>query len=132
MNLHPTSDMLTRIRNASARRFSTVKIPASRFKEALARLLVDQGWLESFEAIKPTEGHPYLLVTLKYYQQKPIIRGIKMISTPGQRIYMTQAKLNKQSSDQLETTVVSTSQGILTAIEARTKGLGGEVIFKIW
>jgi len=132
MNLHPTSDMLTRIRNASARRFSTVKVPASRFKEALAKLLVEQGWLEGLEIIKPTDGHPYLLLTLKYYHQKSIIRGIKMISTPGQRIYMSQAKINKQANNQLETLAISTSQGLLTAAEAKAKGLGGEVIFKIW
>ncbi|HAR55033.1 TPA: 30S ribosomal protein S8 [Patescibacteria group bacterium] len=132
MNTHPIADMLTRIRNASARRFSTTKVPASRFKEALAKMLVDQGWLEGFEIIKPTEGHPYLLLTLKYHRQTPIIRGIKMISTPGQRIYMNKAKLHKYISSKLETLVISTSQGLITAEEAKTMGLGGEVIFKIW
>jgi len=132
MNIHPISDMATRIRNASMRNFATVKIPASRFKEALAKILVEQGWLDGFEIIKPTDGHSYLLATLKYYRQKPIIRGIKMISTPGQRIYMNRAKLNKKFASKLETLVISTSQGLLTSEEAKNKSLGGEVILKIW
>lgn len=132
MNIHPISDMMTRIRNASARNFVAVKIPASRFKEAVAKILVEQGWLEGFEIVKPADGHPYLLATLKYSHQKTIIRGIKMISTPGQRIYMDRAKLNKKITSQLETLIISTSQGLLTAEEAKSKGLGGEVIFKIW
>lgn len=131
MNNNPIADMITRLRNASARGFLTTKVPASRFKETLARILVDQGWLEKFEVIKPAEEHPYILLTLKYAQKRPVIRDIQMVSKPGQRIYVNRAKLAKYISSQMETLVISTSAGLMTATEAKAKGLGGEAIFKI-
>jgi len=132
MNIHPIADMLTRIRNASARQAQAVKIPTSRFKETVAQLLVETGWVEKAEVVKPADEIPYLLVSLKYYREHPVIRGIRMISKSGQRIYKGKAQLAKSPSSKLETVVVSTSQGLMTGAEARAAGLGGEVLFKIW
>ncbi len=132
MNTHPIADMLTRIRNASARQAQTVKIPTSRFKEAVGQLLVETGWVEKAEVVKPTDETPYLLLSLKYYRQRPVIRGIRMISKSGQHIYMGKAQLAKNPSSKLETIVVSTSQGLMTGAEAHAASLGGEVLFKIW
>jgi len=128
----PISDMLTRIRNATARGSLTTKIPVSRQTEAIAKLLVKHGWLEAYEVIKPEAAHAYLLVTLKYYQQRPVMRGIKRISKPGQRIYMNKTELGKNLGSNLETVVVTTSHGLMTGTAARSAKLGGEVLFKIW
>jgi small subunit ribosomal protein S8 len=132
MNTHPIADMLNRIRNASGRGFATVKIPTSRFKEALSKILVETGWIERAEVIKLEETRPYLELTLRYRGQRPIIRGISMISKSGQRIYMGKAKLIKHLPSKLETVIVSTSQGLMTGQEAKKAGVGGEVLFKIW
>jgi len=128
----PIADMLTRLRNAVARKFLTTKIPTSRFKEKIAQILVDNGWIEKYELIKQTDALPYLLITFKYHQREPVIRGLQMISKPGQRIYMNNTKLTKNYFSKLETVVVSTSQGLMTSLQARDAKLGGEVLFKIW
>lgn len=128
----PIADMLNRLRNATARQFSTTQVPTSRFKEAVAEVLVKQGWLEKYELVKPEDKPAYLLLTLKYYEGRPIMRGLTRISKSGQRIYMNQAKLAKHLSNKLETVVVSTSKGLMSGTEARAAQLGGEVLFKIW
>ncbi len=130
----PIADMLTRVRNATARRSLTTKVPASRIKEAIAKILLDNGWLEKFELIKPEDAPAaYLLLTLKYHHNaQPVMRGIQRISKPGQRIYLRQAKLTRQMSSQLETLVVSTSKGLMTSAQAKAEGIGGEILFKIW
>ncbi|MFA5967189.1 MAG: 30S ribosomal protein S8 [Patescibacteria group bacterium] len=132
MNTHPIADMLTRIRNASARGFATVKIPASRLKEAIAKLLVETGWIERVELVKPEEEAAHLLITLKYYRNRPVIRGLRLISKSGQRIYQGKTQLAKNRTSRSETLVISTSQGLKTNTEAKALGQGGEVLFKIW
>ena len=126
------SDMLTRLRNATARQSLTTKVPLSRVKEAIAKILVENGWIEGYEVVKLPDVPAYLLLTLKYYRQKPIIRGIQRISKPGQKIYMNRAELDKRLPSKLETVVISTSQGLMTGAQAKSAGLGGEVLFKIW
>ena len=132
MHTHPIADMLTRIRNASARGFATVEIPTSRLKEAIAQLLVETGWIERADLIKPEETAAHLLITLKYHRNQPVIRGLRMISKSGQRIYQGKVQLAKSRTPKSETIVVSTSQGLKTGAEAKAIGLGGEVLFKIW
>ena len=133
MMTDPIADMLTRVRNATARRSLTTKVPASRIKEAIAKILLDNGWLEKFELIKPEDTPAHLLLTLKYHHNaQPVMRGIQRISKPGQRIYLRQAKLTRQMSSQLETLVISTSKGLMTSYQAKAAGLGGEILFKIW
>ena len=132
MNTDPIADMLTRIRNANACDFETVKIPASQLKQAIADILVKNGYISKSELIKPTNNHSYLLLTLRYYKNKPIINGLKRVSKPGQRTYLNLTELNKMLSSKIEDLIVSTSQGLMTGREARKKGLGGEALFKIW
>lgn len=132
MNTDPIADMLTRIRNANACDFKTVKIPASQLKQNIADILIKNGYIGKSELIKSTNHHPYLLLTLKYYKGKPIINGLKRISKPGQRIHLNLTKLNKMLSSRIEDLIISTSQGLMTGREARKKGLGGEALFKIW
>lgn len=128
----PIADMLTRLRNATMRRSLTTKVPASRVKEAIAKILVDNGWITDYEVVKLPDELPYILLTLKYYQQRPVIRGIQRISKSGQRIYMNRAELDKRLPSKLETVVISTSKGLLTGAAAKSAGLGGEILFKIW
>ncbi|MFH0912199.1 MAG: 30S ribosomal protein S8 [Patescibacteria group bacterium] len=132
MTTDPIADMLTRLRNAVARRQLTVQVPASRLKEAIARMLVGNGWIHKYELIKLPETLPYLLLTLKYQGQQPVIRGVRRISKPGQRIYMNKAQLIKSLPTKLETVIVSTSHGLMTSTTAKSQHLGGEILFKIW
>lgn len=134
MNTDPIADMLTRIRNGLARQFKTVKIPDSKIKQAIAEILVKQGYLEKFEVIKPEEKkeHPYILVTLRYYGKQPVLNGLSRISKPGQRMYLNKTGLAKSSSSRIEEIVVSTSKGLMIGQEAIKNSLGGEILFKVW
>lgn len=132
MNTDPIADMLTRIRNAVARSFKTVRIPASSLKADIAQTLVNSGYLKKYELVQPEEGHAYLMIELRYYANKSVINGLKRISKPGQRIYMNKTQLRKSLSSRVENIIVSTSHGIMTGQQAKQANLGGEVLFKIW
>jgi len=132
MNTDPIADMLTRIRNGVARQFKTVKIPASKLKQAIANLLVDQGYLNQSELINLKDQHPYLLLTLRYHDNQSIIKGLERISKPGHRIYLKANNLSKLLSSPIEDIIISTAKGLMTGRKARTTGLGGEILFKIW
>ena len=132
MNTDPIADMLTRIRNAVARSFQTVRIPASKVKADIANALVVNGYIEKYELVKPKDEHAYLILGLRYYADKPVINGLKRISKPGQRIYMNKTQLRKSLSSRIEHVIVSTSHGIMTGRQAKHAHLGGEVLFKVW
>ncbi len=127
----PIADMLTRIRNASSARHATVDIPASNMKKAIALILVDEGYIKSCEEIKD-EKQGIIRVTLKYDEKgKKVISGIKRISKPGLRIYVSKDEL-PQVLNGLGIALISTSKGIKTDRDARKEGLGGEVLAYIW
>ena len=127
----PIADMLTRIRNASSARHATVDIPASNMKKAIAQILVDEGYIKSCEEIKD-EKQGIIRVTLKYDEKgKKVISGIKRISKPGLRIYVSKDEL-PQVLNGLGIALISTSKGIKTDKDARKEGLGGEVLAYIW
>lgn len=133
MNTDPIADMLTRIRNGLARQFKTVEIPDSKIKQAIAEILVKQGYLEKFEVIKSKEKkHPYILVTIRYYGKQPVLNGLDRISKPGQRIYLTKTALKKSLKSRIEEIIVSTSKGLMTGTEAVRNSLGGEILFKVY
>jgi len=133
MNTDPIADMLTRIRNGLARQFKTVKIPDSKTKQAIAQVLVDQGYLEKFEVVKSEEKeHPYILVTIRYYGKQPVINGLSRVSKPGQRMYLNKTGLIKGFSSKIEEIVVSTSKGLMIGKDAIKNNLGGEILFKVW
>ena len=127
----PIADMLTRIRNANSARHTTVEIPASKVKLALAQILLDEGYIRSFEKIE--DGKQGMIqVTLKYDEKgKRVISGLKRISKPGLRIYVSCEEL-PQVLNGLGIALVSTSKGIKTDRDARKEGLGGEVLAYVW
>jgi small subunit ribosomal protein S8 len=123
----PISDLLTRIRNAQAVEKASVKIPASKVKRSILKVLMDEGYIEDF-AEQTVEGKPMLQVRLKYYAGRPVIERIERFSTPGLRKYRGKDDLPKVLGG-LGTAIVSTSHGVMTDRAARKAGLGGEVLF---
>ena len=127
----PIADMLTRIRNASSQKHKSVDVPASKEKLAIAQILFDEGYIKSFEEIKD-EKQGIIRVTLKYDENgKRVISGLKRISKPGLRIYVSKDEL-PQVLNGLGIALISTSKGIKTDKEARIAGLGGEVLAYVW
>ncbi len=127
----PIADMLTRIRNANTSKHTEVDIPASNMKKAIAQILVDEGYIKSFE--EEDDGKQGILkVTLKYDENgKRVISGLKRISKPGLRIYVNKDEV-PQVINGLGIALISTSKGIMTDKEARKQGVGGEVLAYIW
>ena len=127
----PIADMLTRIRNANQANHTEVEIPASRMKAEIAKLMLEQGYIASYEQASGEHGD-VLMIKLKYGKNREkVISGIKRVSKPGRRIYARKETLPKVLGG-LGTAVISTSRGLLTSAEAQRLGLGGEVICFIW
>lgn len=127
----PIADMLTRIRNANKEKFATVDIPSSKVKLAIAQVLLDEGFIKSFELIED-KVQPTLKVTLKYDENgNRVIEGLKRISKPGLRIYANKDEL-PQVLNGLGIALISTSKGIMTDKKARDLNIGGEVLAYIW
>ena len=127
----PIADMLTRVRNANSARHTSVDVPASNMKKAIADILFDEGYISSVEKIE--DGKQGILrITLKYDENgKRVISGLKRISKPGLRIYVAKDEL-PQVLNGLGIALISTSKGIKTDKNARKEGLGGEVIAYVW
>ena len=125
------ADMLTRIRNANAMRYTEVKVPASNLKLELARILKEEGFITDYKVLdENTQG--MILLTLKYGQKKErVITGLKRISKPGLRVYAKKDEVPKVLNG-LGIAIISTSKGIMTDKEARKENLGGEVLAYIW
>jgi small subunit ribosomal protein S8 len=127
----PIADMLTRIRNALTAKKETVDIPASNVKKAIAKILVDEGFIKSAEYVSDNvQG--VIRITLKYgHKDEKVITGLKRISKPGLRVYATVKDLPKVLGG-LGVAVISTSKGIMTDKIARSNNLGGEILAYIW
>jgi small subunit ribosomal protein S8 len=127
----PIADMLTRIRNALTARHDTVTLPASNMKKAIAKILLDEGYIKSVDYIDDgLQGQ--IKIVLKYAEGKQsVINGLKRISTPGLRVYARSEELPKVLGG-LGIAIVSTSKGVMTDKEARKAGVGGEVLAYIW
>ena len=125
------ADMLTRIRNANAMRYTEVSVPASKLKEELARILKEEGFIEDYKiVIKDVQGN--IVITLKYGKNKErVITGLKRISKPGLRVYVKSDEVPKVLNG-LGIAIISTSKGIMTDKQARANNLGGEVLAYIW
>ena len=125
------ADMLTRIRNANSAKHATVDIPASNMKKAIAEILVEEGYVKSYEVIE--DGKQGIIrVTLKYQANKQkVIRGLKRVSKPGLRIYAGCEDMPKVMNG-LGIAIVSTSKGIMTDKKARALKVGGEVLCFVW
>ncbi|MBR2916341.1 MAG: 30S ribosomal protein S8 [Clostridia bacterium] len=127
----PIADMLTRIRNANNQRHVSVDIPASNMKKAIAKILLDEGYVKNVEYIDDaTQG--VIRITLKYAENKQkVITGLKRVSKPGLRIYASCEELPRVLKG-LGIAIISTSKGIMTDKEARRNNVGGEVLAFIW
>ena len=127
----PIADMLTRIRNAITAKHADVEIPASKMKKAIVDILLDEGYIASYEVIEnPLQDT--IKITLKYgYKGERVITGLKRISKPGLRVYAKSDELPKVLNG-LGIAIVSTSKGIMTDKHARSQNLGGEVLAYVW
>lgn len=128
----PIADMLTRIRNAQIAKHDTVTIPASNAKKAIAKILLDEGYIKAYDKIDDgVQGQ--IKLTLKYVngKQQPVIAGLRRISKPGLRVYASSEDLPKVLGG-LGVAIVSTSKGLMTDRKARQDKLGGEVLAYVW
>jgi small subunit ribosomal protein S8 len=124
--MDPIADMLTRIRNAQLVGKTTVAIPSSKVKGAIAKVLADEGYIEGF-VVKANEGKPEIEIALKYYAGHPVIERIERVSRPGLRVYRGAHDIPKVMNG-LGVAIVSTPRGVMTDRMARASGVGGEVL----
>ncbi len=127
----PIADMLTRIRNANAALHDSCEMPASRLKTRLATLLEDEGYI-SGHTVSDGDAGKVLRVELKYDDdRRRVITGLSRVSRPGRRVYADKDSIPRTLGG-MGVTVVSTSQGLVSGHEARRRGIGGEVLCKVW
>lgn len=130
----PIADMLNRIRNATMREHETVSLPASSMKERLAEVMKIEGYIEDYQVL-PDEPQNVLRLKLKYVgdrrNRRPVISGLKRVSSPGRRVYVGKDEIPWVLSG-MGIAVLTTSKGLMTGQEARRLGVGGEVICQIW
>ena len=126
----PIADMLTRIRNASAAKHSTVDIPASNMKKAIAEILLQEGYIKTYQLI--SDGiQGVIKVTLKYNGTEKAITGLRRVSKPGLRVYAGADELPYVLRG-LGVAIISTSKGVMTDKKARASNVGGEVLAFVW
>ena len=130
----PVGDMLTRIRNALMAGKATVEMPNSKLKVEIARILKDEGFIESY-VVGEEQPASIIEITLKYYgsrrERKPVITHLERISKPGRRIYRQKRDLPRVMSG-IGIAIVTTPKGVMTAQQARRQGVGGEVLCYVW
>lgn len=127
----PIADLLTRVRNASSAKHDTVDIPASNMKKAIAKILVDEGYVKGMQVIEDSK-QGVIKLTLKYGEDKtPAISGLRRVSKPGLRIYASCEKMPKVLKG-LGIAIVSTPKGVMTDKQARNENVGGEVLAFVW
>lgn len=128
----PISDMLTRVRNAGKAKLDTAVIPSSKLKTEIAKILFEEGYINSFEVSDGENINGILKIYLKYGRdRKGVIEGLKRISKPGLRVYAEKENIPRVLGG-LGTVIISTSQGIMTGKKAKKLGIGGEIICYIW
>ncbi len=127
----PVADMLTRIRNANTAKHESVDVPASNLKKAIAQILLDEGYIKSFEIVEDgTQG--IIRIQLKYLAGKEkVISGLRRVSKPGLRVYAGADELPRVLKG-LGIAIISTSKGVMTDKKARANHVGGEVLAFVW
>ena len=126
----PIADMLTRIRNANSARHDTVDVPASNMKKSIAQILLDEGYIKSYQIVDDgTQG--VIHITLKYNGKDKVITGLRRVSKPGLRVYVGADELPRVLRG-LGIAIVSTSKGVMTDKAARAAHIGGEVFAFVW
>lgn len=128
----PIADMLTRIRNAAQARHRRVDVPASHMKAAIAKILQDEGYISHIRLVED-DKQGVLRIFLKYEGTRgaSAIRGLERVSSPGRRVYVSRDAIPRVQGG-YGTAIVSTSQGLMTGVRARQKGIGGEFVLQIW
>ncbi len=132
----PIADMLTRIRNAMMVGQTAVAMPSSKIKAEIARILLEEGFIESFEVVEGEKPSQLTLkIKIKYAgerrERRPVMSGIVRVSRPGRRVYSRRNEIPWILSG-LGITIMSTPKGIMTGQRARTLGVGGEILCKVW
>tara|TARA_B100001989_G_C24196464_1_gene296220 strand:- start:131 stop:529 length:399 start_codon:yes stop_codon:yes gene_type:complete len=127
----PIGDMFTRIRNGQMRNLNSVSIPASKFRSKILEILKTEGYISSFFLESNDNNKKIIKVNLKYYEGTPVIKEIKRISKPGRRVYSRATSIPKIQNG-LGMAIISTSQGVMSDIEARKNNIGGEIICKVF
>jgi len=125
----PVADMLTRIRNGQQAKHQSVTFDSSKLKEEIARVLKEEGYISDYDVQSLENNLKSITIQLKYYHGRPVIERIKRISRPGLRVYKSSKEL--PSIPGFGVAILSTSQGVMTHIAAKTKGVGGEVICEV-
>jgi small subunit ribosomal protein S8 len=126
----PIADMLTRIRNANNARHETVDVPASKLKLSIAKILMEEGYIKSYQFIE--DGNQGVIrITLKYLGKEKVITGLRRVSKPGLRMYAGADDLPKVLRG-LGIAIISTSKGVMTDKNARKEHVGGEVLAFVW
>jgi small subunit ribosomal protein S8 len=123
----PIADMFTRIRNAQLSAKPTVKMPASKLKVAIVKLLKDEGYVRDYQVAKLDNNKSELEIALKYFEGRPAIERLDRVSRSGLRVYRGKDDLPKVMSG-LGVSIISTPSGLMTDAQARAKGVGGEVL----
>jgi small subunit ribosomal protein S8 len=125
----PIADMMTRIRNAAQAKHTNVRVPVSKVKLEIAKILHEQGYIRGFQLVGKGRD---VRIRLKYdAHREPVVRGIKRVSKPGRRVYVGKDGLPRVLGG-LGVAIISTSEGIMTDREARHRGVGGEVVGYVW
>ena len=130
----PIADFLTRLRNAIRAAHQTVEIPASKLKAEVARILAEQGYIESYAIVSAPGTHAgqMIEIRLKYTdERRSAISGLRRVSRPGRRTYVDAKHIPKVLGG-MGTAIVSTSHGVMTGHDARAAGIGGEVLAQVW
>jgi small subunit ribosomal protein S8 len=122
----PIADLLTRIRNGQTSRKSEVTIASSKLKQAVLRVLKDEGYISDFR-VDATDEKPQIIISLKYYEGRPVIDRLERVSRPGLRIYRGKDEVPKVLGG-MGTVIISTPKGVMTDRQARSIGQGGEVL----
>ena len=127
----PIADMITRIRNGQLRKLNTVSIPNSRLREKILDVLKDEGYISNYKILSEKQNNKSLIVDLKYNNGIPVIKNIARVSKPGRRVYAKANSIPKIQNG-LGIAIVSTSMGIMSDNDARSKKIGGEVICRVF
>ncbi len=127
----PIADMITRIRNGQLRKLNTVSIPNSRLRAKILDVLKDEGYISNYKILSEKQNNKSLIVDLKYNNGIPVIKDIARVSKPGRRVYAKANSIPKIQNG-LGIAIVSTSMGIMSDNDARSKKIGGEVICRVF
>ena len=127
----PIGDMFSRIRNGQMRLLNSIDIPSSNFRQNILKILKNEGYIKDYFIEKSENNKIQLKINLKYYEGNPVIKEIKRISKPGRRVYSRATSIPKIQNG-LGMAIISTSQGVMSDIDARKNNIGGEIICRVF